>query len=65
MSLYAFADAPISADFRNRMRLAMILSGKAMSSLITKLTVSEYEVFYFLIHFPQPANRLLQRRFRR
>ena len=29
MSLYAFADAPISADFRNRLHLAMILSGKS------------------------------------
>ena len=32
MDLYAFADAPISADFRNRMRLAMILSGRAAVS---------------------------------
>ena len=28
MDLYAFADAPISAGFRNLLRLAMILSGK-------------------------------------
>ena len=32
ISLYAFADAPISADFRNRLRLAMILSGRAAVS---------------------------------
>ena len=32
MSLYAFADAPISAGFRNRLRLAMILSGRAAVS---------------------------------
>ena len=30
MDLYAFADTPISAGFRNRLRLAMILSGKAV-----------------------------------
>ena len=28
MHLYAFADTPISAGFRNRLRLAIILSGK-------------------------------------
>ena len=30
MNLYAFADALISAGFRNRLRLAKILSGKAV-----------------------------------
>ena len=30
MHLYAFDGAPISADFRNRLRLAKILSGKAV-----------------------------------
>ena len=30
MHLYAFADTPISAGFRNRLRLAMIPSGKAV-----------------------------------
>ena len=30
MDLYAFAAAPMSAGFRNRLRLAMILSGKAI-----------------------------------
>ena len=29
MNLYAFGAAPISAGFRNRLRLAMILSGRA------------------------------------
>lgn len=31
MQLYAFAAAPISAGFRNRLRLAMILSGKGVA----------------------------------
>ena len=30
MHLYAFAGAPISADFRKRLRLTKILSGKAV-----------------------------------
>ena len=30
MNLYAVADAPLSAGFHNRMRLAMILSGRAV-----------------------------------
>ncbi len=30
MHLYAFAGAPISADFHNRLRLTKILSGKAV-----------------------------------
>lgn len=31
MHLYAFAAAPISAGFRNRLRLAMILPGKGVA----------------------------------
>ena len=38
MDLYVFADPPISAGFRNRLRLAMILPGKAVvGKLLTRM----------------------------